>query len=186
MFIVVSALRDWIKLVLVSVIFILIFLSSSRMYLLLFSMVLIFYYYRESILKDARRFFVLIPLSLFAALMIFVIVNPVLQFAGLLAVDVSGFLSGSNMQGRDLLWGNLIASYGDFPVAQKLFGFGLVKDVELAFYTGFFESTNSQNTFIYNLISVGLVGSIVYLLFFYEVMKRLVYLSQFIGLARRM
>jgi hypothetical protein len=186
MFIAVSALRDWIKLVLISVVFILIFLSNSRMYLLLFSMVLIFYYYRESILKDTRRFFVLIPISIFAALMIFVIVNAVLQSAGMLAVDYSDLLSGSNMQGRDLLWGNLIAYYGEFPIAQKLFGFGLVKDVELAFYTGHFESTNSHNTFIYNLISVGVVGSVVYLLFFYEVMKRIVYLFQFIGLTTRM
>jgi hypothetical protein len=174
MFLLVSDQGRRLKSIVISFMFFLVFLSSSRMYLLLFVVVLIFYFYRKIILSDVKRFFILIPSALIGSLFVFFMVNEALQFMGLLSVDFFDFSSGENMQGRNLLWGNLIASYGEFPFLQQLFGYGLTKDVELAFYTGFFEGTNAHNTFIYNLVSVGVVGSVFYLLFFYEVLKRVV------------
>jgi hypothetical protein len=175
-FILVSRVSTKVKLGVAFINLILIFTANSRMYLLLLLIVVALYFYRYVVFLNTKRFFVLSPVILFFMFLAFYFVNGILQNYGLLAIDFNDFFSGKNLQGRDLLWDNLLVSYSEFPFVNKVMGSGLVKDVELAYLTGYFEGTNAHNSYIYNLISVGILGSVFFFTFIVISIKRLLYL----------
>jgi hypothetical protein len=177
-FMLVSDLNVKVKLSFVLLNLLLIFLANSRMYLLLLPIVTALYFYRRIIFLNTKRFFVMLPIFFSLIFLVFYSINDILLNFGLLAVDFNDFFSGKNLQGRDLLWDNLLSSYYDFSSFNQLFGFGLVKDTELAFLTGYFESTNAHNTYIFNLISVGLFGSLFFFSFIITSFKRLLSLFE--------
>ncbi|XPF95063.1 O-antigen ligase family protein [Colwellia sp. RE-S-Sl-9] len=177
-FMLVSNLNVKLKLSFVFLNLVLIFLANSRMYLLLLPIITALYFYRRIIFLNTKRFFVMLPIIFSLIFLVFYSFNDILLNFGFLAVDFNDFFSGKNLQGRDLLWDNLLSSYSDFSLFNQLFGSGLVKDTELAFLTGYFESTNAHNTYIFNLISVGVFGSLFFFAFIITSFKRLLSLFE--------
>jgi len=86
---------------------------------------------------------------------------------GMLGFDFTDPLSAANTQGRTVIWSAIIKSYIESDYLSKLFGQGLDADIKAT--SAFSESADvegfrAHNSYLYLLISVGIIGSLTFYL----------------------
>jgi O-antigen ligase len=158
-----------------------IYKSNARAYYFVYFIVIMFYLLDDKIFKflnDIKKF-ILFTVSLsFIIILVFYYLSSFIS-SDYLFIDFSSGFSDANLQGRNIIWETLLNYYVyEASIWCKLVGSGLSFDSNYAnlIFGGDFTH-NAHNTYIYVLISNGILGFIFFMLFLYYVMARLVYLS---------
>ncbi len=169
-----------IKIILSIVALYLIYLTNARIHILTSFFVVVLFLFKGYIFNNLRRkLIVLIPL--FLALIVFVLLfyNKIAESGKTdrLKIELSSedFFSEENSQGRSVIWASIMFSYLDAPSKEKLLGFNLTHDSYIVKNT-LNREYNSHNSFLFLLISVGLLGLFIFLFFIFLGIKQILYL----------
>lgn len=164
-FLLFSRLSFPIKLIIYVLGFVLVYSSNARVYYLIYSLIGLIYYYRINIFNVGSIF--KIRYLIFCALSIVIIFSIASYFSSsdkLLFSFKDGLFSDRNLQGRGGIWLSIITGYiNDFSFIEKLIGGGLLSDRELSVFWKN-DDIHAHNTFLYLLVSVGVIGLVLFLL----------------------
>lgn len=177
-FLLVSNIHNSLKVMFIVVNVVFVLYSNARIYYVIFPLVCFAYYYREFIIRNAKYTFKMLAALLLSALAFiqisFFLLKNISASSNLLFFDFSQGFSSVNTQGRNIIWENLWMHYADSGMIKQLFGAGLTADVKYSEHLYLLEGFNAHNTYLYLLVSVGVIGLLVFLYFLYAVLKRFI------------
>jgi hypothetical protein len=101
-----------------------------------------------------------------------------LDFGGgrMLGFDFSNPFSAANTQGRTVIWSALMRSFSEASLINKLLGMGLSSDIlATRFYSEstHLEGVRAHNSYLYLLLSVGILGSFIFYYLLYSTYSKL-------------
>lgn len=149
--------NNMLKLLVFSICLYLIYISNSRVFLLVVLMApaVDFYIKKSSKLDIARSLRLGLAIILPAIIALYIFDS--LSDSEMLGFKISEGYTDRNLQGRNMLWEILFLTFQHYPVVQKLLGGGLDSDtISLLAYSQ--DGYGAHNTFLYILISCGLLG----------------------------
>lgn len=151
------------------------FFTNARIYYLIFAVLLFLYYMYHQKMRfqlSIRLILSLVALGVFSIAALMIVANSAIaQELNLIAISISSpadLLSHSNLQGRNVIWGNLFADFNQESIFSQLFG------TRLDYH--FDSSRNGQDehsTFVKVIITTGYVGFIALMLFCWKVYKKI-------------
>lgn len=95
---------------------------------------------------------------------------------GLLGFDFSDPFSAANTQGRTVIWAALLEAYSQADSLRKLVGLGLGGDAAATMIfseSAQLEGVRAHNSYLYLLVCTGIVGSALFYLVLFSILRRL-------------
>lgn len=121
--------------------------------------------------KRMGRLFVIIGISLGSGALIAAALTVIAP--DLLGFDIANPFSEGNTQGRSVIWAALMQAFLDSSTTTQLFGAGLSADqsaTAIFSATERLASTRAHNSFLYLLLSIGVLGSVAFLWVLFQVL----------------
>lgn len=140
----------------------------------------IFVLLRTSGLRFGKSVIFVILISVFVGMSLFTLID--FKSLNLLGFDFSDPYSAANTQGRSVIWGALLNSYSSVDIWGKLFGQGLMADIEatqLFSESVSLDGLRAHSSYLYLLLCVGVVGSLIFYALLFSVTSHALYVLRY-------
>lgn len=161
-----TKVKPYIKYLFLILSFYLIYLSNARAYYVIILLIFSIYYFRSFLFKNARIFFLIILPTVTIIILVSISILTSLFAKDFLVLDIFSkeAYSEQNMQGRNVIWEILYNKFMRSDILEKIFGMGLDADTKAIIkYSNGDKDYNSHNSYIYIIISTGVVGFLTFL-----------------------
>lgn len=131
-------------------------------------------------LKFGRNVIFATLVSVFIGMSLFALID--FRDLNLLGFDFSDPYSIANTQGRSVLWDALLQAYFSASVWGKLFGQGLMADVEATRFlseSAILEGRRAHNSYLYLLLCLGAVGSLIFYSLLFSITSHALYVLRY-------